>query len=189
MPSSLRNVHWKREPEGAAFACLALGPNVAAVSLNNALGDVETEPNASSVVLVDLDVRLEDRSKLVVRNSAARVAHGKAHLLTGAADADDDEPVGRSELNCVRKQVDENLKYPRCVERDRRQWLRDLRDERQASRGGLQLKRVYGLPRHLPGVSNLARDGKYPGLDTSDVDEVADQTIHSTAGALATPSM
>ena len=41
----------KREAEGTPFTDLALCPDSAAVALHNGLGDIETESDASSIIL------------------------------------------------------------------------------------------------------------------------------------------
>ena len=55
----------KSEVERAPLAGRALGPDPAAVSLHDALGDVESQPDAASIVLGHLDEALEDGLQLV----------------------------------------------------------------------------------------------------------------------------
>src|SRR5205085_4746440 len=92
----------------------------ATMSLDDALGDVETESDAPPVHRVDLEEAFEHRFELVAGDSLARIADGEGQLLPDAFDAHGDRPVGGRELDRVPEQVDQHLENAGGVEGDLR---------------------------------------------------------------------
>jgi hypothetical protein len=154
------------------------------VSLHDALGDVEAEPYASSIIRVDLTKPLEDHFHLVRRDSLAGVADGEVQFIRDSFYADDNSPSLRRELDRVAQNVRENLEDPRWIEGSRRGRRHDLCHERDPPRRRLGLKGVHGLRDDLSGISNLTRHREDACLDTSNVDQVSDETVHPRPRAL-----
>jgi hypothetical protein len=119
-------VNWKRETESAALTERAFHPNLAAMSLNDALRDVETETDAASIARGNLNVPLEDCFQLVGRNSGARVADSEADVVSDVFGTDDDPPLWWGELDRITQKVGKHLENPCGIKRDVWQRRRDL---------------------------------------------------------------
>ena len=72
----------QRETEGTPFTDLTLCPDSAAVALHNGLGDVETEPDTSSIILGHLKKPHEHGLQFVGGDSDAGVTDRKANLVS-----------------------------------------------------------------------------------------------------------
>lgn len=108
---------WKREVERGSLPGRALGPDSAAVAVDDGLGDVETKSDASSVIRVHLKKPPEHRFQFVGGDSHAGVTDRDANLFSGLFDVNDDSPAGWRELERIAQQIAKYLKNPRCIER------------------------------------------------------------------------
>src|SRR5512143_3850338 len=73
-----REMERKREIEGTSLADRAFCPDPSTMRLHDALGDVEAESDASSIVPGDLKGPLEHRVQLIGGNPRTRVADSEA---------------------------------------------------------------------------------------------------------------
>jgi hypothetical protein len=96
------------------------------MTLYDAPGDIETESDAPSVVLRDLNVALENSLEFVGRDPDAVVVDSESQLFSDALDADSHRPTSRRELDRVAEKVDEHLENPRSIERNERQRRNNL---------------------------------------------------------------
>src|SRR5687768_3188159 len=103
------DAYGNREVEGAAHADLALRPDAAAVRVDDAPRDVQTEAESSVVVLADLPEAFEYRLEHVARYAGAGVDHRHAQLVSGAFGANFDAAAARGELHRVRDEIREDL--------------------------------------------------------------------------------
>src|SRR3954470_15678970 len=100
----------QRKREGAALAWSALCPDLAAVPLNDELGDIQAKPHAAPVALFDLMEAFEDGLQLIRADASTCVAHGEAQFLLGAFEVDDDTSARRRKFDRVANQIREHLK-------------------------------------------------------------------------------
>ena len=103
----------KREAEGTPFTDLALCPDSAAVALHNGLGDIETESDASSIILGHLKTSHEHCFQFVGGDSDADVTDREANLVSEAFDVNENSPASRRELDRIAQKIGEHLKNPR----------------------------------------------------------------------------
>src|SRR3954463_3971180 len=98
---SARRFDRQREVESRYLPQLALRPDPAAVPLDDALRNVQTESYTAAIVPGDLQEPAEDRFQLVGRNADAGIAHRKSELVSEVLDRDGDCPIGGSELQRI----------------------------------------------------------------------------------------
>src|SRR4051812_29672446 len=86
------------------------------MSLYDAFGDVEAEPDTSTIILGQLQKPFEDFVQLVGWDPRTGVAYGEAQVTSGALGAHGDLAAWRCELDRVTEKVDEHLKDARRIE-------------------------------------------------------------------------
>src|SRR5688572_24462232 len=133
------------ERELAAHPDPALDPDPSAMSVDDASGDVEAEPDAASIVPADLVEPLEDGFQLVARDAHARIRDRETEVLRGPLDANEDLAACRGELDGVAEQVDEHLEDARGIELRRRRRRDDLGRQRNPAGGRLRPEGIHRL--------------------------------------------
>src|SRR5277367_188484 len=101
----------QREDETTPVPGLALDPDVAAVQLDEALRERQTEPRALSLLRpgVGLLELLEDPVLVGERYPRSRVGHRHPHLPVDPRGRDRDLAARRRELDGVREEVEDDL--------------------------------------------------------------------------------
>src|SRR5262245_21758703 len=97
------------EEEGHAAPGQVVGPDVAAVSLDDGLADGEPQPGAAGGVGRDAIEPLEDAGLFARRQPGTAVGHLDGDRLVGGRGDDADGAVGRGVLDGVVEQVDQDL--------------------------------------------------------------------------------
>jgi hypothetical protein len=170
----------QREAEGAAFVRAALGPDVPAMSLNDALGDIETEPYTSRVALFDLLKALEHGLEMGCADTPTGITHGEAQLFVFVLETDDDTPARWRKFDRVANQIREHLQDASMIELGRRPWTRRaLNHQRNTAGRGLSLERIHYLGHDLTRISEVRGNGQCARLDAGDVYEIPDEAVHS----------
>src|SRR5690606_34930254 len=96
---------WQSKDEGAPFAVFARRPQLPAVSLDDALGDVQAKADASAGRLDDLPKAFEDDVELLRFDALARVDDGKLYLALDRLDQDVDRSTSRCKLYSITHDV------------------------------------------------------------------------------------
>ena len=78
------------ETEDAARAYPVLHPDSSAMTLDNALGNEQTEAHTPPIILGQLDEAVKNRFQFIVRNAFACVADATDHILIDVLEAYDD---------------------------------------------------------------------------------------------------
>ena len=100
------------------------------MALDDALRNEQAEPDASAIILCQLDETIEHRLQLVVGNAFPCVADAIDNVFINALEAYDDGPLGGGELQCVAQKIAEDLKDSRGIKGNRWHRWRNLRGQR-----------------------------------------------------------
>ena len=71
------------------------------MTLDNALGNEQTESHAPAIILCQLDEAIKNRFQLIVRNSFACVADATHNVLLNPLEAYDDGALSAGKLQCI----------------------------------------------------------------------------------------
>src|SRR4051812_8722057 len=99
----------QRKTEAAPRARPVFRPDPSAVSLDDALGNKQSEADTAAIVLCQLNKAVKHRLQLVVWNAFACVAHTTDDVAVHKAEAHDHAPLCRRELEGVAQQIAEHL--------------------------------------------------------------------------------
>src|SRR4051812_27232143 len=174
------SVDRQREGKRASAAAPVFSPDSSAMSLDDALGNVQTESDAATAMLGrELNESLEHRIQHVRWNALAVISDREDDVVLDALHMHNDRAVRRRKLDGVTQQVADHLENPRRIERGSRQGLDDLRLDRQAASQALGLKGVDRLGDDLRSVAFDPCHRQHPRFDTCHIHEIADQTTHA----------
>src|SRR4029079_11174223 len=105
---------WQRQVEGATGAHLALDPHASSVGLDDALGNMQPQPQTAAV-FADLAKALKNPGQLRRGNSDSRVAHAEYDFVLLRSDPDRHPTGRRREFDRVADQVGEHLEHASAV--------------------------------------------------------------------------
>src|SRR4051812_15847197 len=98
------------EEECAALSHLALHPDLAAVRLDDVLGNEQAEPQPSTVVAAALREALEDRGQLVGGNPLTAVGHREPDVIAMRFDPQRNSAALGGEFQSIAEEVRQHLK-------------------------------------------------------------------------------
>ena len=162
------------------FASLTLGPDSSAVSLDDALRNVETEPHASSIALCDLQEALQHGLQMVGADAGACVADGEPDRILDTLDTDDDLSACGCELEGVAEEVREAPGECAPDRRAKGTGRNDVGPQQNVARRGLRPERLDRFVYDPLRLSGLTADRKHAGVDARDIHQIADETSHET---------
>jgi hypothetical protein len=107
------------EAEDAAVPGLALGPKVSAVELDELAGEREPEAGALGFLFAGLFELFEDRVQLLGSDPRACIGDRDLDLAVFEASGDVDATIGRSELDRVGDEIEDDLAEAALIGGDR----------------------------------------------------------------------
>src|SRR6476659_6999576 len=151
---------------------------------DDATGDREAKADAATVARTSLPEALEQSPDLLLRETGPSVRDMELSVAIRSRDAQRHAPAGRRELEGVAEQVAEDLRGAVLVGAKREVLCRRADLELDFLVGGHLAKRFFGLAQQTARFHVLELQREAPGLKTRRVQQIADQTIHLSNGAL-----